>query len=116
MSDIKAAAVARAVALLNAAGAQYKVLFGTEEYGDLVVAPPAAPRRNNPAYAHGERTAYIKAYLEGMKVGDVKTVPYGPYPAESFSSIVPPTAFNMWGKGSYKTQTTEVGVDVLRVL
>ena len=116
MNDIKTNAVARAVALLNAAGAQFKVIYGDTEFGDLVVAPPKTGRRNNPKYPHGERTTYIKSHLEGMGVGDVRNVPYDPYPIQDLCTMVSPTAMEMWGKGAYQTQMTDKGIDVLRVL
>lgn len=118
-SDIKASAVTRAVALLIAAGAEFKVIHGTVEYGTLKVAPPEPvkqPKRNNPNYTHGERTAYVKAVLVDMKIGDVRTVPFNAYPREDIHGVVAPTCVEMWGKGAYQTQCTDTGVDVLRVL
>jgi hypothetical protein len=118
-SDIKASAVTRAVALLHAAGAQFKVIYGTVEYGELKVAPPAlvrTPKRNNPKYPHGERTAYIKALLSDMKIGDVRTVPFTAYSREDLQGVVAPTCVDMWGKSAYQTQVRHDGVDVLRVL
>lgn len=118
-NDIKANAVARAVALLNAAGAQFKVIYGTVEYGELQVAPPAPtkpPKRNNANYPHGERTSYIKAFVANMQVGDVVSVPFGPYPAADIAHMVPPACQDLWGKSAAQTQTTATGVDVLRVL
>lgn len=119
MSDLRATAVTRAVALLTAAGAEFKVIYGTVEYGTLKVAPPEPerkPKRNNPKYSHGERTKYIRGHIKDMKVGDLVTIPYGTYPAADIGYVVPPTAMDMWGKGSYQTQMHDTGIDILRIL
>lgn len=114
MTDIKLSAVQRAVALLNAAGAKYKVIYNEHEFGDLIVTVPKA--KKNKDYPYGERTAYVKAYIGDMKVGDVVEIPYGPYPPDDIACIVPPSCNDMWGKGGATTETTDTGISVLRVL
>jgi hypothetical protein len=107
------------VALLTAAGAEFKIIHASGEFGTLVVAPPAKSRFGkhiNPNYPRGERTAYVRAHVADMKVGDVKSVPFGPYPPADMQGMVAPPLGDLWGKGSFQTQTTATGVDVLRVL
>ena len=111
-------AIQRAVALLGAAGAKYKIIAADgAEFGDLVVAtePVTKPRKMNKEFAWGERTAYAKAFIEKMNPGDVLIVPYGPY-GRPMAGIVACTASDMWGKGSNVTVSKEDSVEILRVL
>ena len=120
MSAVINTAIIRAIALLNATGAKYKVIAtdGTE-YGDLIVAKqPTLKKRGftiNKDYPRGERTAYVRAILEPMQAGDTKVVLNGPY-GDSLSSLVPPTAQSLWGKKTYITSVVDGGIEVLRVL
>lgn len=114
-TDIKLSAVNRAVALLNAAGAKYKVIYNEHEFGELKLAPPESPKRNKD-YPRGERTAYIRAYVGDMKVGEVTVIPFGPYPKDDIAPLVPPACHDLWGNGGYQTEVVDKGVTVLRVL
>jgi hypothetical protein len=116
MTGIKSSAVSRAVALLNAAGAKFKVITAEgEEFGELIVAlPKVRTVTRNTQFEHGERTAYIRAHLEGLKVGDTTIVPWGPY-GDGLGNCVPPTAQALWGKRSYITETVDGGTEILRV-
>ncbi len=119
MSEVKSVAIKRALALLNAAGAKYKVIAEDgAEYGELVVAPPKSCSRKprDSRYASGERTAYIRALVADMKPGDEIMIPFtDAYPADAIGHMVAPTCFDLWGSGGYITENTEAGVSVLRV-
>ena len=115
--SVQNTAINRAIALLNAAGAKYKVIApdGTE-HGELVIAtePPKKPRKMNREFAWGERTAYVRAHIETMKPGDVKVIPYGPY-GKTVMQITSSTAHDMWGVGAHIVSSAKDGVELLRV-
>jgi hypothetical protein len=113
-------AIQRAIALLNATGAKFKVItVEGVEFGTLVVSKePTLKKRSftaNKDYPRGERTAYVRALLEPMKIGDSIVVTDGPYKG-AIASLVPPTAQTLWGKQSYITAAVDGGVEILRVL
>jgi len=111
-------ALSRAIVLLHASKAQYKIIAADgAEYGDLVVATEPAKKRGytrNTEFAHGERAAYARAYMEGMKIGDTVTVPYGPY-GKVLANNVAAIAQQMWGKQSYITSAVADGIEILKV-
>lgn len=110
-------AVSRAIALLNAAQAQYKII--TEdgaEYGGLTVVVPKAKKRIH-TRPRGELRDYYLPYLINMQAGQTVSVPAGPYELEDLRGPITSYCSTHWGNGSYITSINrkENAVELLRV-
>ena len=110
-------AVSRAIALLNAAQAQYKII--TEdgaEYGGLTVVIPKEKKRIH-TRPRGELRDYYLPHIQNMKSGDLVKVPAGPYELEDLRGPITSYCSQHWGNGSYVTSLNraENAVEVLRV-
>lgn len=109
-------ALDRAIALLNAAKAKYKIILpdGTE-YGELVVIPPK-PKRNF-KHQRGELTAYFQPLLEGMQPGEVRTIPADKYGPVHLRASLSGWCTGRWGNGNAITSINHEKneVEVMRV-
>ena len=115
--DIRAIAVTRAIDMLKAAGAQFKIIHGDQEYGDLIAVKPkpvkvVKHRRN---FRH---TGYLEKVAE-MQPGDAHTFECpetDPAAYRAFCSSVSAQAVTRWGKGNAITARQDgCKIQVLRV-
>jgi hypothetical protein len=113
---LKNTAIIRAVALLTAANAQFKIIAEDgSEYGTLPTAPQPHPKaRTVKPFPHGERTVHIAKYIHDMQVGEERKIPLGKYKAGDLN--VGAYAGQRWGAGSYITDSTPDGITILRVV
>ena len=119
MSDLRNEAVRRAVLLLNAGKAQYKIIAedGTE-YGELKLAPPEPPEKTmkrNRVFRNGELKTHYSPYLEKLNPGDLAQIPVGDFPPESLRSAITAAACNRWGKGAAMSCIRDGSVELLRL-
>lgn len=110
-------AVSRAIALLNAAKVQYKIL--TEdgaEYGTLQVVYPKQKKRIY-TRPRGEMRDYYLPFVKDQQPGETVRIPFGPYEAEDIRGPLCGYCSINWGNGSYITTIDRIGsfVEVLRV-
>lgn len=119
MSTPQQLAVDRALTLLRAASAKYKIILpdGTE-YGTLEV-KPKKPERKRRATKHpfGEQRAYLAKYLPGLLAGESVKVPVDKYDIEALQSGISAYGVKTWGNGNAITARDKDGqyVEVLRV-
>lgn len=120
MKQIQLQTVDRAVAFLNAAGVEYKVILpdGTE-YGDLEVVVHKKRTRVQ-RIAHGTMTGLYKEQIKNAEVGDVIQVSIEDIEAlgagvESFRSAATACASTVWGNGTYTSIVTDTHVEILRI-
>lgn len=120
MKQIQLQTVDRAVAFLNAAGVDYKVILpdGTE-YGDLEVVV-LKRRTRNQRIAHGTMTGLYKQQINNAEVGDVIQVSIADIEAlgakpESLRSAATAHASLTWGNGTYTSIVTDTHVEILRI-
>jgi hypothetical protein len=115
MSGVKQQTLKRALAMLNAIGATYAVVEenGTK-HGTLEV---AETKKRSSKYKHGELSGYAMKWMVGMKVGDVKEVPFDKYTGEELRSATVSWACYHWGTGTVTTATNKDKkvVEVLRI-
>lgn len=127
MSDnkVQQLAIERAVQLLKASGAKYKIVLGDVEYGDLEIKPPKKGKpnagRRNAVYAkqgrkHGDISSYMWPLIKDMQVGDVVAVPFNGFDPATLQSAISAKACHEWGNGSSITSKNKNAVDILRVL
>jgi hypothetical protein len=109
----------RALKMLDACGAQYKVILsdGTE-YGTLEVVDPKPQRhrRTRGDRPYGALGAHVKPYLQhNTKPGDVLSIPFGEFEPSHVRGAVAAYLSSMWGRGTYTTATAPNAVEVLRL-
>lgn len=119
MKQIQLQTVDRAVAFLNAAGVEYKIILpdGTE-YGDLEVMPKKRTRIQR--VAHGTMTGLYKEKISTAEIGDVIQVAIADIEAlgakpESLRSAATAYASMTWGNGTYTSIITDTHVEILRI-
>ena len=107
-------AVARAIAMLNAAGADYAVIFDGETHGNLEVKP--SPKRK-PRYPRGATRAHYLPHLETLAPGDSAVVPVGPFDPVTLAANISAYCCHTWGVGAGMTaRNDEAGtIEVLRL-
>lgn len=116
MSNVKKAALKKAIALLNALQAQYKIILPDgEEHGELVIAQTKKQILNR--RPHGALSNIYIPYLSKLKPGDVCEVPAGEFKAEDMRSSMAGWIVSNWGKGSAITAIDRKAnaIEVLRV-
>lgn len=117
MSHATQVAIDRALALLNAVKARYKIICedGTE-HGDLEVVQPKAKRKKGP-YEYGALRTYFTPLIKDMKVGDCRQVPFDRFDATRLRGAVSGWAVHHWGNGSNITTVDRTNgvVEILRV-
>lgn len=106
-------ALRRALVLLNTLGCQYAVVTPDgEQYGELVVKPPAKRRRTGIDYA---ATGYIEK-LRAMTPGEIARIPIPPSIAPGrYQSVICSSAMRFFGKGNYITHQVDGFIEVLRL-
>lgn len=115
-------ALTRALALLRSAGCKFIVIdeAGTEHSeGGLRLAPEenGTKRRRAEHREHGALVAYYRPLLENAAVGDVKTIPLGPFKGEreALRKAITGWCCAHWGNGAAITSTSDDAIEVLRV-
>ena len=90
----------RALAILKAAGAQYRIVLPTgEAFGELPVAPPKAKRQRRHQY--GALREHIRPALSTLEQpGAYAEVPFGPFTGRALACAVSAAGLARWGKGS----------------
>lgn len=107
-------AVARAIAMLNAAGAEYAVIFDGETHGNLEVKPTS---QRKPRYPRGATRAHYLPHLETLAPGDSAVVPVGPFDPATLAANISAYCYHTWGAGAGMTaRNDEAGtIEVLRL-
>lgn len=115
MSKIKQETLKRAIAMLNAVGAQYAIIDENGVlHGELKVVEAKAAQK----YDRGERSNWAKEMIGDMSITDVREVPFGKYGKEEARNALSLWAYHYWGKGSVATSlnNSKQTVEVLRIL
>ena len=122
-SKVQQVAVERAVQLLRASGASFKVIWFDKEYGELEVKPVKPAKGNGThrakAEAEGRKYGDLKNHywpvVQGLSVGEVVVVPFGTFRKDTLQKAVSSGLCHLWGSGSNITSLSDAGVEVLRV-
>lgn len=122
MFNMQKNGVEKLLNVLNAMGAQYKIILpdGTA-YGELEVKERKQRKivsKNEPGnrYMRGETMAYYKPFLVNLPVGDGVAIPFDRFHPPTLSQNVNSYAHSMWGSGNYSAVRNDNNktVDVLR--
>ena len=119
-SKVQQVAIERAVQLLKASGASFKVIWYDKEWGDLTVAKEKPKGKRQSLYeAEGRKYGDIKAHywplVEHMQVGDIVVVPFASFTKQSLQKGVSSGLCHAWGPGSNMVVLGNAGVEVLRI-
>lgn len=117
MSQLQQQVLKRAVALLEGMKCSYAIIDPLgNKHGLLDIKD--RPQRGARKFPHGERSAYVRAFLTEMKVGDVVDIPFDKYEAMDVQSSTSSAAHKLWGKGSITTtiNRSKRVVELLRIL
>lgn len=94
-----------------------------QSYGNIVLTPPPAPEehaadetlhKKKPYTRNGDKTGYVKPFLENLQVGDVAIIPEVGYGAAAVQGYATAYCYKVWGAGSYmssinhKTHAVEI--------
>jgi len=118
MSQIQEVALKRAIAMLEGMKCSYAIIDPLgNKHGLLAVKEPVT-RSGSRKYPHGERSTYVRTYLNPVMVGDVVDVPFGKYDALDVQASSTSAAHKMWGRGSVTTtiNRTKQVVELMRIL
>lgn len=110
--EIHTIAIEKALRLLEASGASFHVKLDDKEWGSAIEAKRAKKVFKHP---FGAVTAQIKPYIKNVEVGQAVTVPFGNIDGDSICATITAYLSTHWGKGSYISQRTKDGVEVLRL-
>lgn len=80
---------------------KYKVIYGKEEHGSLVVGIPKSKRSSALNLPRGNMREYILPWVVNMQPGDLVEIPFGEYPPENVRSNAGAWASGKWGRGTY---------------
>jgi len=116
MEQIKQTTLKKAIALLNAVGAQYAIIDSDgNHHGDLQVTEPKKRRKSN--YPHGELTKYCVDTFKELSVGDVCIFPTGKYDVKDMQRTLSSWLCRVYGNGSHTTCMSEdrKAIEILRL-
>lgn len=101
--DIKELAISRAIAMLNAADAKYKIVMPDgREFGELEVKPPRIRKRSY-RYPPGEMSAYWRPLVKDFEVGTVLSIPFGKFDGVHLRGTMSGYFTTTYGKGAVMT-------------
>jgi hypothetical protein len=126
MSTTKHKALANAVSILNAIGAEYKIFFEDYLYGDLeldqvVLTKPEMSESSKLRMAnYGKFKPLYYPVVAAMKVGDVATISFADIDAlgakrEKMRTLALGAAQKLYGRGSLMTAFNDTGLEMLRL-
>jgi hypothetical protein len=96
--DIKTKAIEKIARQLKNLGCEYMIV---PETGDPVQRGNFKHLKKVP---HGERAAYVEAFIRGMKPGEALSIPLGEYELEQVSQSASAACHKLFGKGNYVTR------------
>jgi hypothetical protein len=110
----------KALTMLNAHGARYRIeLPDGTVHGDLVLLPATPPRKKKRPldFPMGTLKNHVQPYLENLKVGEIAVVPCEFFKVEVIQNACLNFTTPLWGKGSTTTaqNTKDRTVEVLRL-
>jgi hypothetical protein len=80
---------------------KYKVIYGKEEHGSLVVGIPKSKRSSALNLPMGTMRDYVMPYVVNLQPGELVEIPFGEYPPENVRSNAGAWASGKWGRGTY---------------
>lgn len=102
--SLQQVALERAINMLKAVGAQYKIIASDgQEFGELEAVVPKQRKRKVYLRPVGELHAYYSPFIVNVQPGETVQIPFGPYDAEDVRGPITAWCCSHWGKGNYMT-------------
>ncbi len=118
MSPIQESTFKRAIIMLDSMKCVYAIMDPLgNKHGTLNIDGPKRIKRL-PKHPHGQRSAYVRKYIESMSVGDVIQIPFDKFGGPDVQATVASTSYKIWGKGSVTSTIIQVFqvVEVMRII
>ena len=118
MSQVQKITFNRAIVLLDSMKCIYAIMDPLgNKHGTLPIGGIKSIKRI-PKHPHGQRSAYVRKYIDGMKVGDVVQIPFDKFGGSDIQATIASTAWRHWGKGSITSTIIQVNqiVEVMRII
>ena len=116
--QITTKAIQQAVALLRAAGAQFKIISPNgDAFGELEVKPIKASGGRKPDhYKRGVLLDHARPFVAETGVGDIALIPFGEFDGKILYGSVCSHLSREWGAGSYTSTRNDPmkRIEVLR--
>ena len=98
---IQDVAFERALRMLDAAGAQYAIVYNDQKYGALELAPPPKiKRRGIGPYPRGATRAHFLPHIGALQPGECAKIPYANFDAAVLQSNIAAFCSTNWGPRS----------------
>lgn len=117
MSQIQENTFKRAIILLDSMKCVYAIMDPLgNKHGTLDVNQTKKIKRI-PEHPHGQRSIYIRKYMESMSVGDVVQIPFDKFGGTNIQTSVGSIAWRIWGAGSATSTIIRANqvVEVMRI-
>jgi len=87
------------------------------KHGTLNIDGPKRIKRL-PKHPHGQRSAYVRKYINSMSVGDVIQIPFDKFGGSDIQTSVASTSYKIWGKGAVTSTIVRDSqvVEVMRII
>lgn len=113
--DIKEQALRKALALLDASGAQYHVSFEGKEFGQQL--GKTGRTRVRSKYALNALRDYVMPFLNRLQApGDVEVIGPGEFDIEAVRGSISSYAKQRFGSGGYMTTVRDNKIQIMRVI
>ena len=118
MSQVQKITFNRAIVLLDSMKCIYAIMDPLgNKHGTLPIGGIKRIKRI-PKHPHGQRSAYVLKYIDGMKVGDVVQIPFDKFGGSDIQKSVASTTWRLWGRGSATSTIVQVNevVEVMKII
>jgi hypothetical protein len=111
--DQKLIFIEKAIKLLEASKAKFKVIYGEHEFGDLEVVQEKKIIKRHRFFA--DKYDYV-TIMRSLDVGDVHVFNVSEEDSHGLTSSICARAITIWGKGSVATQNDGSKVTIMRLI
>jgi len=118
MSQIQENTFKRAIVLLDSMKCVYAIMDPLgNKHGTLNIDGPKRIKRL-PKHPHGQRSAYVRKYINSMSVGDVIQIPFDKFGGSDIQTSVASTSYKIWGRGAVTSTIVRDSqvVEVMRII
>ena len=113
--DIKEQALRKALALLDASGAQYHINFEGKEFGKLL--SKTGRTRVRSKYALNALRDYVMPFMNRLQEpGDVEVIDVGEFDIEAIRGSVSAYGKQFFGSGGYMTTVRDNKLQIMRIV
>jgi hypothetical protein len=113
MHELQKVGLERAIAFLESVKCKYKLIDSDGNVHTNITEEEGRKRRPR-TYKHGELSAHIRKHIEGIKIGQVATIPPDKFDLNSIVATATAIMSHTYGNGSYVSHKAENCIEILR--